>query len=125
MNKKKILVIDDEPIIRRALKRALEQFITEMSIEVSMETDGNRGLRSILEIHPHVILLDFMMPGLNGIEILEKMKEQNIHIPVIFMTAYGDRETEIKLKNLPDVTFLTKPFEDIQKLISLVKSKLT
>ena len=121
---KKILIIDDESIITRALKRTIEQFVTHPPVETFIEKDGKRGWEAILEKKPDLILMDLMMPELTGIEILEKMKQKAIFTPVIFMTAYGDKETETKIKNLGIKIYLSKPFQDIQKVASIISESL-
>jgi len=118
--KKKILIIDDETIITRALSRALEK----QNYHIVTAHDGRKGFQAIIHEKPNLILLDIIMPGLTGIEVLEKMKKENIQIPTILMTAYGDTQTEKKAKELNVSAYLTKPFENIEDIVTLVRKKL-
>lgn len=120
MSKKSILIIDDETIIIRALTRALEK----EGFSVLFSQDGEAGFEKITKENPSLILLDFLMPKLNGLEVLEKMQKTHIQIPVIFMTAYGDRETQKLSKKFGVSAYLTKPFGNIYDVIFLVKEKI-
>lgn len=115
-----ILIVDDEPIITRALSRAF----SKDPFDVLIAHDGRKGLQTILQKNPDLILLDIMMPGFTGLEVLEKMRKSNVHIPVILMTAYGDANTEKKAKELGVAAYLTKPFNNIDDITSLIKSKI-
>lgn len=121
MSKQKILVIDDEPIIIKALSRAFEK----ENFQVLTAQDGQKGLQSIIHHHPDLILLDIMMPNLTGLEVLEKVKKRGITIPIILMTAYGDANTEKRAKELNVAAYITKPFNNIDDIISLVKQTLS
>lgn len=114
---KSILIIDDETIIVRALTRALEK----EGFHILSAHDGEEGLAKILKDLPSLILLDILMPKLNGLEVLEKIRKENIQTPVILMTAYGDTQTETASKKLGISSYLTKPFENIEDVISLIK----
>lgn len=121
MNKKKILIIDDESIITRALSRALKS----EAYDIQIAENGRKGLELIRKIVPDLILLDMMMPEMTGLDVLEKMREERINIPVIFMTAYGDFSTEKRAKELGVSAYLTKPFENIDDLLGVIKSYAT
>lgn len=120
MNRKKLLIIDDESIITRALSRALKN----EPYEIQIAEDGKKGLELIRKTKPDLIILDMMMPEMTGLQVLEKMKEEKIETPVIFMTAYGDYSTEKQAKDLGVSAYLTKPFENIEDLLALIKDKL-
>lgn len=120
MTKRSILIVDDEPIITRVFSKAF----SKDPFNILIEHDGKKGFQTIVQKHPDLILLDVMMPGLTGLEVLEKMKEAEIQIPVILMTAYGDTQTEKRAKELGISAYLTKPFDSIDDVIALIKSKL-
>lgn len=125
MNKKKILIIDDESIITRALSRALKSEAPKTLYDIQIAENGKKGLELIRKIVPDLILLDMMMPEMTGLDVLEKMREERIEIPVIFMTAYGDFSTEKRAKELGVSAYLTKPFENIDDLLGVIKSYAT
>lgn len=120
MNKKKILIVDDELIITRALARALKN----EAYDIQIAENGKKGLDLIRKTAPDLILLDMMMPEMTGLDVLEKMREEQIDIPVIFMTAYGDHSTEKRARDLGVSCYLTKPFENIDDLLILIKEKI-
>ncbi|MBI3018307.1 MAG: response regulator [Deltaproteobacteria bacterium] len=115
-----ILIIDDEQIITRALSRA---FLKE-GFQVITASDGQDGLQKITEQNPALILLDILMPKLSGLELLEQIRQSRIMTPVILMTAYGDAKTAAKAKELGVSAYLTKPFNNIDDVISAVKKCL-
>ena len=120
MKKNSILIIDDEQIITRALSRAFQK----ENFLISTANDGEEGLQKILSENPALIILDVLMPKLTGLEVLEKIRKSNITTPVILMTAYGDQKTESKAKQLGVFAYLTKPFEDINDIVSLAKQSM-
>ncbi len=117
---KTILIIDDERIITRALTRAFER--EGFGVEVAQ--DGEEGLNKINESKASLILLDILMPKLTGLQVLEKMRKSNIQTPVILMTAYGDSQTEKTAKLYGISAYLKKPFNNIDDVVSLVKTTL-
>jgi CheY-like chemotaxis protein len=86
MDMKKILVVDDEENIRRLYKEELE----EMGYEVATAPDGAQALTAMGAAKFDLITLDMRMKGMDGIETLRKMKEQDSAIPVIISTAYEE-----------------------------------
>ena len=84
----KILVVDDDSNIRRLYKEELE----EEGYEVFLASDGEEALRVFREIKPDIVTLDIRMPGVDGIEILRKMKEINSKLPVIMCSAYDYKD---------------------------------
>lgn len=115
----KILVIDDEiemlNIIEGYLE--LEDFI------IFKETDGLSGLETLKKINPDIILLDMMMPTLDGIEFLEYLEANNINYPIIAVT--GADESVLKtIRDLGVTTILRKPFND-EELLNSINLKLT
>jgi len=86
--KKRILVIDDEEIITSLLQDCLEQ----MGHEVTVANSGLEGLRRVANVKPDVITLDIKMPGLSGIDVLKRLKDNSMtkDISVILVSAYGD-----------------------------------
>ena len=88
---------------------------------VSVAIDGKTALESVTEINPDLILLDVMMPGINGYQVCEKLKEDPVtqHIPIIFLTALSSDVDESKGLGLGAVDYITKPFNP-----ALLKSRV-
>ena len=108
---RKILVIDDEQNIRKMLTRVLspEGFI------VKEADNGLDALKRLQEENYSLVLLDLKMPGLNGIEILKKIRENDLNLPVIMMSAYGSIPEAVEAMKLGALDYLIKPF-DIEEL---------
>lgn len=110
MLQKKILIIDDEEYFCKMVKRNLE--ITG-SFLVAIATNGKRGLSIAKKDKPDVIILDVMMPKMNGFEVLKRLKKDidTISIPVIMLTAKGDQESYVQAAQLYDELYLLKPID--------------
>lgn len=110
----RILIVDDEPHIRRLLAARL----TADGFEVAEADDGEQGLESIEEFPPDLVLLDLMMPGADGLEVLGRIRSEPRHaaIPVIILTAKG-QDTDRELAFTGGATdFVTKPFSPMKLL---------
>lgn len=115
----KIIVIDDEAAIRNSLKGVLED---EGFIVITADS-GNDGLRKIRENIPDCVLLDIWMPKMDGIEVLEKLKEELPMIPVIIMSGHGTIETAVKATKIGAFDFVEKP-PVLEKLILLINNAI-
>lgn len=103
-----ILIVDDSLMNISTLKRIL----SKVGYNVMTATSGEEALRMVGDMPPSLILLDIMMPGMNGMEVLEKLKaRKDTHtIPVLFLTGKTDDETKIKAFEMGAVDYITKPF---------------
>lgn len=119
---KKILIIDDEKDLCFFLKENLK---LKGGYDVMTATTAKRGLFMAYWMKPDMILLDIMMPGMDGFEVLKKLKSNNKtgSIPVIMLTALQDDASKIKAAGLYDEDYLTKPVE-IDLLISRMREAL-
>ncbi len=115
----KILVIDDEPILRESLEVALQA----LDFHVISARTGEEGLDLFQAENPDLILLDHWLPGMNGDEVLQKIKEQTPEIPVIVMTAQGSIEIAVTSMKMGAFDFLVKPFE-LDQVEDLIKKAL-
>ncbi len=115
----KILVIDDEPILRDSLEVALKT----SGYEVLTARTGEEGLARFKKENPDLVLLDHWLPGINGDEVLRKIKEGDAEIPVIIMTAQGSIEMAVSLMKMGAFDFLVKPFE-LDQIEDLIKKGL-
>lgn len=115
----KILIIDDEPILRDSLEMALGT----SGYEVLTASTGEEGLEKFQKESPDLILLDHWLPGINGDEVLRKIKETSPEIPVIIMTAQGSIEMAVNSMKMGAFDFLVKPF-DLEQLEDLIRKGL-
>ena len=121
MSQPKILVVDDQLLNIRLLERKLER--SEMVVISS--TNGPEGLRLAEAEQPDVILLDIIMPGMNGIEVCRKLKanEATRDIPVIFITANTSKEEKIEGLDVGAADYLVKPLE-LDETLARVRTQL-
>ena len=105
--KETILIIDDEESIRKSLKL----FLDEKGFRVLTAPNGYDGLDLVEKEKPHMILLDVTMPGLNGIETLEKIKQLSPGAGVIMVTGVADEKTARKATRLGAYAYVLKPFD--------------
>jgi DNA-binding response OmpR family regulator len=104
----RILVIDDDPAVRRLVADVLE---TE-GFEVTTAEDGVAGLRSIEADRPDCVVLDVMMPGLDGHDVLDRIRAAGgAHLPVVMLTAAADDSQAWRAWTEGVDYFLAKPFE--------------
>ena len=117
--REKVLVVDDEFEIRDVLSR----FLTEEGYEIILASNGEEALELVEREKPQVILLDILMPGIDGIETCKRLKEneKTKFIPVIMATALWDTYEEAIEAGAED--FVTKPF-NLTELSHRVKSIL-
>jgi CheY-like chemotaxis protein len=104
----RVLVVDDEPDVLLLCRLNLQQ----RGHELLEATDGSTALELAVERHPDVVVLDLMMPGMNGYEVLETLQqdERTSDIPVLVLTAKSLREDRERSHRLGASGFLTKPF---------------
>ncbi len=118
---KKILIVDDEPLVRRSLKRALES----SGFEVQESVDGRAGLTKWLDYHPDLVFLDVLMPGLTGPQVLSELpKELRDKAKVILISAYSGEYNLASAKSLGADHFIPKPFEDIFGIVKVAQQML-
>lgn len=109
---KSVLIIDDT----RIAQQFVEAFFKRLKFNVYVASDGYEGLRIALSSKPDLILLDIMMPRLDGFKTLQVIKSNELtkNIPVVVMTAYSDKVNVVSASKLGALTVVTKPLtEDI------------
>ncbi|HMR65751.1 MAG TPA: response regulator, partial [Anaerolineae bacterium] len=118
----RILIIDDEP----TNLAVLFQYLDQHGYEVFVAENGKSGLGRIQPARPDIILLDVLMPGIDGFETCQRLKEnaETRSIPVIFMTALSDTAHKVKGFQVGAVDFVTKPFQ-YEELLMRLKTHLT
>jgi DNA-binding NtrC family response regulator len=117
--KNRILVVDDEHLIRWSL----EQNLKKQGYEVTVAGSGEDALRILQEETPDLMLLDIQLPGINGLEVLEKIKEMEDDVVVIMVTALGVLETAVKAMRLGAHDYINKPF-NLDELAIVIKKAL-
>ncbi|MBU7586434.1 MAG: response regulator [Nostoc sp. TH1S01] len=109
-----ILIVDDTPTNLEVLSEAL----TDAGFEVAVATSGESAIEQVEYDPPDLILLDVMMPGIDGFETCYRLKQNSLakDIPVIFMTALSDTVDKVKGLALGAVDYITKPFQQAEVL---------
>jgi len=119
MKLNKILVVDDEHLIRWSL----EQNLKKQGYEVVMAGTGEDALQMVREQQPDLVLLDIQLPGISGIEVLEKIKDFDDDIIVIMLTAHGGLETAVNAMRIGAYDYVSKPF-NLDELSIIIKKSL-
>lgn len=116
---KTILIVDDQPGIRMLL----EEVFSKEGFETLSASNGREALDIFEELRPELVLLDMKIPGMDGIEILKRMKQECEGVQVVMMTAYGELNLIEEAKTCGAVRHFTKPF-DVFELRETVKKLL-
>jgi FixJ family two-component response regulator len=116
-----VYVVDDDPDIRKSLSLLLKS----VSIEARSYASCDQFLEEIPEnlSHPSCLLLDVRMPGMSGMALLERLRDQDMSLPIIMLTGHGDIEMAVRAMKLGAADFLTKPFSG-QALLDRVQEVL-
>jgi DNA-binding NtrC family response regulator len=115
-----ILIIDDEKTIRWSLGEGLRSH----GFEILEAASGEEGLQLFADKSPDCVLLDMRLPGIDGLEVLRRMRKENSEVPVIVMTAYGEVDKAVEAMKLGSYDFVTKPFM-IEKMKVTIEHALT
>jgi len=115
----KVLIVDDEPFNLDLL----EQELTDQGYAIERANDGEEALKKVESFLPDVILLDYMMPKMNGIEVVRRLKQDERYkaIPVILLTAKASQEDKVKGLDAGADDYVVKPFDSIE-LLARVRS---
>ncbi|MCX7966157.1 MAG: sigma-54 dependent transcriptional regulator [Syntrophorhabdaceae bacterium] len=114
MKKGKILIIDDE----RSLLESFEMFLSEKGYVIECAMNAQEGLSKSRSFRPDVIILDVRLPDMNGIDLIEKLKEREC--PIIIITAFHDMETTIKAVKSGAFEYIPKPI-DVEELENAIE----
>jgi len=115
----RLLVVDDEPNILELLSASLRF----AGFEVATAADGNQALRVAADFRPDLLLLDVMMPGIDGFEVVRRLRQEGRQVPVLFLTAKDATEDKITGLTLGGDDYVTKPFS-LEEVIARVRAVL-
>jgi DNA-binding NtrC family response regulator len=114
----RVVVVDDEPTLRRTIARAL----SARGFEVAQCEDGDAALAHVRNADPDVLLIDLMMPGVSGLDVLREVKAIRPDVECVIMTAYSRIEDAVAAVRAGAYDFLTKPFQSMDA-VALTVSK--
>jgi DNA-binding response OmpR family regulator len=113
----KILVIEDEAAVISLIERGLK----EKGLEVSIAMDGNTGLQMIRDHQFNLVILDLMLPGMNGIQVCREIRSLGLDLPVLMLTALGSTENIVTGLDSGADDYMVKPFK-INELVARVNA---
>ena len=116
MDKKNVLIVDDDPAILRLLSMNLKA----RGYEIFTATDGEESLEAVQKNFIDLIILDLMMPKIDGVEVCRRIREWS-DVPIIILSARGDENDKVKCLELGADDYLTKPF-GIAELMARIKT---
>lgn len=123
MKANKILIVDDEKNIRMTLSQAL----ADMDVETETAVNGEEALSTLKDADFGLVLLDLRMPGMDGMEVLKKLRKDRPDIRVVIITAHGTIDSAVDAMKLGAVDFIQKPFTpgEIRQMVSKIIARET
>ena len=118
-NALRVLVVDDEPNIVDVISRALRY----EGFAVASAGSGADALTSVAEFRPHLIVLDIMLPDMEGFDVAERLSAKRIDVPIIFLTARDATEDKIRGLTIGGDDYVTKPFS-LEELVARIRTIL-
>jgi len=115
----RILIVDDVP----ANTRLLEAKLSAEYYQVASAKDGFEALRMALDWQPDLILLDVMMPGMDGFEVVRRLRSEGLRCPVVFLTAKDGTDAKVQGLTLGGDDYVTKPFS-LEEVIARIRAVL-
>ena len=119
MDRKKILVVDDELEFLNMIKLRLEA----NDYEVMTASDGKEALDKVKKHKPDAVLLDILLPGMNGLEVLKKIRHDNKNLPVFIITAFSSEE-RFELANKFSASGFIVKTEDLKKEVENITNSI-
>ena len=113
--KPRILVVDDEPAIRDSLKMILEY----EGYEVMQAATGEEGVKLIEREAPDLVFLDIKMPGMDGLEVLQKLRHMVETVPIVVISGHADISTAVEATRLGAFDFIEKPLASERVLVTV------
>jgi len=118
-NEKKILIVEDEPSLVFTLKDTLEA----ENYDVSVVTDGADAIDKVKEVEPDLMILDLMLPNVNGYDICQEIRDLKYTFPIIMLTARDQEIDKVTGLNIGADDYITKPF-GVKELLARIKARL-
>ncbi len=113
-----ILIVDDEP----NYLIVLSELLRDEGLEVFTASSGKEGLAIVQDVDLDLVITDMQMPGMDGLQLLEKIKESNRHLPVIMITAFAEVEKAVAAMQAGAYNYLAKPFSNDELLVNINKA---
>jgi DNA-binding response OmpR family regulator len=114
-----VLVVEDDPTLRLGLTKTLRS----EGFRVEVAKTGTEGLEAALSLRPDLVLLDVMLPGLNGFEICEELRRHDADLPILMVTAKGEEQDRVRGLRLGADDYIVKPF-GIAELLARVDAAM-
>ena len=114
-----VLVVDDDPTVSDVVRRYLER----SDFDVTLAVDGQQALAAAAEHRPDLVVLDLMLPGLDGLEVCRRLRTRDPDLPVVMLTALGEESDRVLGLSLGADDYVTKPFSP-RELVLRVQSVL-
>lgn len=115
----RVLIVEDDPYIARLLRLQLEH----RNLKTRCEPDGPSGLKAAVEFDPELIILDILLPGMDGVEVLKELRRRGNRVPVIMLTARHTELDKVHSLDLGADDYLTKPF-GMEELAARIRALL-
>src|ERR687885_44261 len=115
----RILVVEDDPYIAELLQLQLQH----RNLKVRCEYDGPSGLEAVTEFDPEAIILDIMLPRMNGVKVLKELRQRGNRVPVLMLTARNTEMDKVHSLDMGADDYLTKPF-GIEELAARIRALL-
>ena len=119
MTEARLLVVDDEPNIRELLSASLRY----AGFEVEAAADGYEAVRTARTFRPDLLVLDVMMPGIDGFEVVRRLRSEGSRAPVVFLTARDATEDKVTGLTLGGDDYVTKPFS-LEEVVARIRAVL-
>ncbi|MBI5287231.1 MAG: sigma-54-dependent Fis family transcriptional regulator [Deltaproteobacteria bacterium] len=113
-----ILIVDDDGDMRITLSNILK----DKGYKTIAAADGERALQAVEKDHPHLVLLDIKLPGMDGMRVMEKMRRVDKDLMVIMLTAFGDIKGAVKAMKIGAYDYITKPFDNDELVLTVKKA---
>src|SRR5215510_5111661 len=114
-----VLIVEDDPTLRLGLTKTLRS----AGFRVETAKTGSEGLDAALALRPDLVLLDVMLPGMNGFEICEELRRHDVDLPILMVTAKGEETDKVRGLRLGADDYIVKPF-GIAELLARVDAAL-
>ncbi len=115
----RVLVVDDE----QSMREFLEIMLTQDGYEVSLASDGKEALKAFRKEEPHLVITDVKMPGMNGLDLIRKIRSSSTFAPIIAITAYASADDAIRAVREGAYDYISKPFQ-VEDLRIIVRNAL-